>query len=407
MEILKILLVSLILSIIPGQVLRLPFFLEYGAVNLTDIIVIITDIFFVFYFMTTKRSINFSKKVFPAFIVFFTWVITANIFSLSIFDLKQTLSSSFFLIRFLSYFFVSQVILNLIKQEKITAWVNLITFIGFIFILLGFFQLVIFPDLTSLTVYGWDPHQRRIVSTILDPNFAGFIFVVIFAISTTLLLFLKKTKNTFLNKNYLSYFLASIFSIISVIFTFSRSSYLALITAVFVIGLIKSPKMFFLTLSFLLISFFTIPQVKNRVVGAVALDDTAQARIISWENAILVFKSQPIFGVGFNNYRYAQAKYQIFEQPEQIELHSSSGSDSSVLLVAATTGIIGLLLFLFLILTILLSVLRKPANNPIKLITLSVLLALTVHSQFVNSFFFPQISLLFWIIFGLSQIEDV
>lgn len=407
MEILKILLVSSVLSIIPGQILRIPFFLEYGALNLTDLIVIITDVFFVFYFLAVKKSIRLSKSVFPTFAAFFTWIVTANIFSLSIFDPKQTLSSSFFLIRFLSYFFISQVILNSINKEKITPWVNLIIFVGFIFMLLGFFQLFIFPDLTSLTVYGWDPHQKRIVSTLLDPNFAGFIFVMTFAISTTLLLFFKKTKKAFSNKSYVAYLLVSVFSIIAVIFTFSRSSYLALITAIFVIGLIKSPKMFFLTLSFLLISFFTIPQVKNRVIGAVALDDTAQARIISWENAISIFKSQPIFGVGFNNYRYAQAKYQLFDYPEQIELHSSSGSDSSILLVAATTGIVGLVLFLCFMSTILLSVLINTTNKPIKLITLSVLLALLIHSQFVNSFFFPQISLLFWIIFGLSQVEDV
>lgn len=407
MEILKILIVSSILSIIPGQVLRLPFFFEYGAVNLTDLIIISTDIFFVIYFLTIKRSIHFSKKVFPAFVIFFCWAITTNIFSLTIFDLNQTLSSSFFLLRFLSYFFISQVILNCIDKEKIANWLNLITFTGFVFILFGFFQLLFFPDLTSLTAYGWDPHQKRIVSTVLDPNFAGLIFVFIFTISTTSLLFLKKTLNSNLNKNYLFFFLILIFSITSVILTFSRSSYLALISAAFAIGLIKSPKIFFLTIIFFIISFLTIPQVKNRIVGAIALDDTAQARIISWENAITVFKNQPVFGVGFNNYRYAQAKYQLFEHPSQIELHSSSGSDSSILLVAATTGIIGLLLFLFLILTILFSVLKKPMNNPINLITLSVLLTLTVHSQFVNSFFFPQISILFWIIFGLSQIEDV
>lgn len=407
MEILKILLVSLILSIIPGQVLRLPFFLEYGAINLTDILAIITGIFFVCYHFTIKKTFKLSTGVFPIFLIFFIWVITSNIFSLTLFGLKQTLTSSFFLVRFLSYFFISQIILNSIKKEKVSNWINLITFVGFIFIVIGFLQLFILPDLNFLTAYGWDPHQKRIVSTILDPNFAGFIFVLIFIISTTKLLFSVKPGRYVLNRIQFYTLLASIFSIISVIFTFSRSSYLALVTAIFIIGLIKSPKMFFLTLSFLLISFFTIPQVKNRVIGAVALDDTAQARIISWENAILIFKSQPIFGVGFNNYRYAQAKYQLFEHPEQIELHSSSGSDSSILLVAATTGIVGLVLFLFLILTILLSVLRNTTNKPIKLITLSVLLALTVHSQFVNSFFFPQISLLFWIIFGLSQIEDV
>ena len=149
--------------------------------------------------------------------------------------------------------------------------------------LFGFFQLVIFPDLTTLTAYGWDPHQRRIVSTLLDPNFAGFIFVIIFSISTASLLFFKKQN-----------------------------------PKIFIIGALKSPKMLFLTTGFLLLSFFTIPQVKNRVIGALTLDDTSQARIISWKNAAKVLNNQPIFGVGFNNYRYAQEKYQLYKDPNQV-----------------------------------------------------------------------------------------
>lgn len=414
MEILKILLIASIISIIPGQIIRLPFFLEYGAVNLTDLSVFAADIFGLIYLMFFKKSLNLSKKVFPIFFIFVIWTLATNIFSLTLFNIQQILISSFFLLRFLSYFFISQLILNVVEKDKITNWLNLIVFSAFIFILVGFIQLLTFPDLTSLTAYGWDPHQRRIVSTLLDPNFTGFIFVVTFAISTTLLLFLKKQVgklskriNFVYSKKNFVYLLVSLFSIIGVVLTFSRSSYLALIAPILIIGLVKSPKMLFLTTSFLLLSFFTIPQVKNRVIGAVTLDDTSQARIISWKNAVSIFKNQPLFGVGFNNYRYAQEKYQLYDDPNQVELHSSSGSDSSILLVAATTGLIGLFLFLTLLGTLLTTAIKKSSKEPVKLIFLSVLVSLIIHSQFVNSFFFPQISVLFWFIFGLSQINDI
>jgi O-antigen ligase len=333
-------------------------------------------------------------------------MLTSNIFSLTLFNWKQILVSSFFLLRFLSYFFISQIIINIVKKDKIPNWLNLITFTGIIFMLFGFFQLVIFPDLTSLTAYGWDPHQRRIVSTLLDPNFAGFIFVIIFSISTTSLLFLKKQTGKFLKRIYFFYLVASLFSIISVVLTFSRSSYLALINSIFIIGALKSPKMLFLTTGFLLLSFFTIPQVKNRVIGALTLDDTSQARIISWKNAAKVLNNQPIFGVGFNNYRYAQEKYQLYKDPNQVELHSSSGSDSSILLVAATTGLVGLFLFLTFLGSLPAISIKKSSQEPVKLIFISVFVSLIIHSQFVNSFFFPQISVLFWFLFGLSQIND-
>ncbi len=406
MEILKILLIASIISIIPGQIIRLPFFFEYGAVNLTDLIIITTDILVLFWSFLFKKSLNLSKYILPLFFIFFCWALTSNIFSLTIFSWKQILTASFFLLRFLSYFFISQLILNIVEKDKITNWLNLSAFTGLVFTVIGFIQLIIFPDLTSLTAYGWDPHQRRIVSTLLDPNFAGFIFVMTFAISTTSLLFLKKQKEKFPGRIHFFYALVSLFSILAVVLTFSRSSYLALIASIFTIGLVKSPKMLFLTAGFLLLSFFTIPQVKNRVIGAFTLDDTSQARIISWKNAVTVIKHQPLFGVGFNNYRFAQEKYQLYADPNQVELHSSSGSDSSILLVAATTGLIGLFLFLSFLGSLLLKSLKKSSKEPVKLIFLTVLISLMIHSQFVNSFFFPQISVLFWVLFGLSQIND-
>lgn len=406
MQTLKILLIAAIFSLIPSQLLRIPFFLEYGAVNLTDIFVVLINVAFLILVLTTKKPLKLSRSVIPALLIFSLWVICANIFSLTIFSPQQTLSSSLFLVRLIAYFFISQVILNIVKKEELKNWINLIIFTGVIFMALGFLQLVAYPDLTPLVPYGWDPHQRRIVSTILDPNFAGFIFTSIFALSTSILLFAKSQIESE-RKIRLYYLLVSIFALIAVVLTFSRSSYLALLTVIAVIGLIKSPKILLVTGIFLAASFLLIGQVRNRVIGAFTIDDTAQARIISWKNAGSILARQPVFGVGFNNYRFAQEKYQLFDSPGQIELHSASGSDSSILLVAATTGIVGLTLFLGFILTLILAFVKNARSNPIKLASLSIFLALIVHSQFVNSFFFPQIAILVWTIFGLSQVNDL
>lgn len=407
MEIIKILLTASLLSLITGQLLRLPLFLNYGAINLTDILVFALDLTFLFYIFFSRRKLRISHKVFPIVIIFSLWAVTANIFSLSFLSFKEVASSPFFLLRFLAYFFISQVVLNLVERNKIRNWLNAFLLIGFLFIILGFVQLIIFPNLSFLTEYGWDPHQKRIVSTILDPNFAGLIFVFIFSTAVSLFLFEKKS-NYFISepKTKLIYLGLSLLSIIAVLLTYSRSSYLALLVAGLIIGTFKSVKILIAVSIFLLVSFIVLPPVKSRIIGAFSLDKTSQARIESWNNAIEIFKHQPIFGVGFNNYRYAQAKYRLFAYPEQIELHSASGVDSSLLLVAATTGIIGLLLFLALIAVVISSAISNIYLQPASLISLTVFLSLLVHSQFVNSFFFPQISLIFWFIFGLSQIND-
>lgn len=407
MEIIKILLIASLFSLITGQLLRFSLFLNYGALNLTDLLVFALDLTFIFYVFFNRKKTKFSRKVFPVIILFTLWAATANIFSLSFLNFSEVASSPFFLLRFLAYFFISQVVLNSLEKEKIISWLNTFLLIGFIFIACGFLQLILFPNLNFLTVYGWDPHQKRIVSTILDPNFAGLIFVFIFSTAISLYLFEQKSMPiTLTSKNRLLYLGLSLLAIVAVLLTYSRSSYLALIAAGLTIGTFKSPKILLAVLIFLLVSFIAIPQVKNRIIGAFEIDETSQARIVSWKNAITIFQHQPIFGVGFNNYRYAQAKYRLFAYPEQIELHSASGVDSSLLLVAATTGIIGLLLFLALIAVVISSAISNIYLQPASLISLTVFLSLLVHSQFVNSFFFPQISLIFWFIFGLSQIND-
>lgn len=407
MEIVKILLIASLCSLISGQLLRLSLFLNYGAINLTDFLVFAVDGSFLFWTFLRRKKLQFSRKIFPIIILFTLWAATANIFSLSFFSFSQVAASPFFLLRFLAYFFISQVVLNSVEKRKIINWLNTLLLIGFIFIASGFLQLMLFPNLNFLTAYGWDPHQKRIVSTILDPNFAGLIFVLIFSAAISLYLFGQKSKPTVITPRSRVFYLGlSFLSIVAVLLTYSRSSYLALLTAGLTIGTFKSPKILAAVIIFLLVSFIAIPQVKSRITGAFEIDETSQARILSWKNAITIFKHQPIFGVGFNNYRYAQAKYRLFTYPEQIELHSASGVDSSLLLVAATTGIIGLALFLALIIAIISSTVSNIYLQPASLISLTAFLSLLVHSQFVNSFFFPQISLVFWFIFGLSQVDD-
>ena len=77
---------------------------------------------------------------------------------------------------------------------------------------------------------------------------------------------------------------------IAAILTFSRSTYLAFLTVLATIGILKSPRLLLAFLGIFLIAFFSVPQVKTRVAGALSVDETAQARLESWEKAIVIFQ---------------------------------------------------------------------------------------------------------------------
>ena len=104
----------------------------------------------------------------------------------------------------------------------------------------------------------------------------------------------------------------------------------------FVIGVSKSTKVLIGTFLAFVIVFFGIGQARERILGAFNLDETSQARIQSWENALIIFKDHPVFGVGFNNYRTSETADFSFPLA-----HHVSGPDNSYLFILATTGILG------------------------------------------------------------------
>ena len=400
MQAISLLLIAVLVSIISGQLIRLPFLGASGAITLADIFVLATDLTFIIYALAIKKSLKIENKIFFPALLFILSASASTFLAAGTFKLSEILISSLFLIRFIFYFFLSVVIFNVVTYEKVHSWFKIILSIGTLFTVVGLFQFVLLPNLSFLTVYGWDPHQQRIASTLLDPNFSGMIFVVIFAISISLYLYQKG------KKIFGFYPFVAAISFIALILTFSRSSYLALLVAVTTIGILKSPKLLISILTLFLVAFLLIGQVRSRIIGAFTLDETAKARLESWQKGAAIFKDNLLFGVGFNTYRYAQERYGFFSPDEPLGGHSGAGSDSSIILVAATTGIVGLSFYLFFLLTILRIFAKRARQDPLHLASFSIFLALLVHSQFVNSLFFPQIMLILWFILGLVQVYD-
>ncbi|MEX2028837.1 MAG: O-antigen ligase family protein [Candidatus Curtissbacteria bacterium] len=397
MDFLKLFLVATLLTLIPGQILRIPPASQLGALTLSDISVFLLDGLFIFYALSIRKSLKFPNRIVFPFILFIAWAISTLTRAMTVFTVAEVATSALFIARFAAYFFLSVVCFNIVTKAQATKWVNLILFVGTLYALIGFVQFVIIPDLTFLTPLGWDPHQRRIVSTIIDPNFSGYIFVLIFSLATSL--YLSARQKT-------PYALMAIVSFVALILTFSRSSYLAFIAAVTVIGLIKSRKLLVLALLTLFLIFTIVPQVRARVVGALTIDETSQARIESWQNATVVIRDNPIFGVGFNTYRFAQERYNFFSPDNPLGGHSGGGVDSSLLLVLATTGAVGLFLFALFLTSVAKTVSRDVGSDPLRLAMLASFAALLVHSLFVNSLFFPQIMLLIFPLIGLASKDD-
>ena len=118
----------------------------------------------------------------------------------------------------------------------------------------------------------------------------------------------------------------------------------------------------------------------------VKLERTASIvlRFEDYRDTLVIFEKAPLLGVGYNNLCIARAKYL---RQTNLNSHACSGSASSLLLLLATTGILGFIAFLKLLKEIVVNL----TKNTYGVTFLSCLVALLVHSAFVNSLFYPWV----------------
>lgn len=311
--------------------------------------------------------------------------------SLIIFQSNQSFLGGLYLLRlfsFASFFLLVRFLVSSKKKLKGVFSDSLVS-VAVIAGLFGWVQYFFYPDIRPLVVWGWDDHLFRLVGTFLDPGFISIILVMGFLLTFSKFLSSKK--------KFLIFVLVFLFSAIS--FTYSRAGYLALIAGIFTILYLKNKINTFFPLALVfLMTIFILPRPSGE---GVKLERTfsVYARLNNYQETIKVWQRSPLFGVGFNNLCLARQKYlgrgDLFS-------HSCSGSDASLLLVLATTGIVGLISFLHLLFRIP-GFLNKSVDS---LAFKSTLSAVFVHSLFVNSLFYPWVMGFMAILLALSLKED-
>lgn len=364
----------LILAISFGQILRIPIF-SSGAINFLDLTVI-------FFSILGLIKIKFKLKNPPNFIKFFMGFLVVGTISLFISPLNlsktELLISFSYILRLIFLILLFLIIYSSDPfhiKEKIK---NILISSALVLAILGFLQLIFLPDLSFLTVNGWDPHFFRLVSSFLDPNFMGAYFALNLILVLNYLT-LKKKQNIFI---FIIFYLA-------LLLTFSRSSYLMFLVSGLIFSFLKKNIKLTILITGLFIILLLSFQIYTKQVADpkhIDREKSASFRLNTWQQGLVVFQKSPIFGVGYNSYRFAVKKYNIGDE-QFLESHGASANDSSFLTVLSTTGILG---FIFYIL-FLISLIKQSLKN--NLILVASLSGLIIHSFFANSLFYPPIFL--------------
>lgn len=387
---------------------------QLGRIDLgSGVVVYLSDLLLIFILLVWSIKIIYNKKyrVFKTyltlpiglfiFVCLVSWLF--NFINLQTFEL---IYSMFYLLRWIIYGFVFLIVdsLNLNVKKNI---IKILILSQLLFIILGLIQYSFYPNLRNLYYLGWDDHLYRLFSTFLDPNFAAtqlnlFIFLLVPIILT----------NNFLSHKYKKLLLV-IFSLsfISLLLTYSRSGYLMFTSGIFIsLWMLNKKRLILLSFSLLTIGIVLIP--KNLGSAGVELWRTASisARSKSLQQAIIIINDNPVFGVGFNSYRYIQKKYGFTDEKNWEVTHSGAGTDNSFLFVFATTGILGIFTYLYLWFVILkrnFNIYKKSRdylNDKIfSVVIISSVIGLFVNSLFINSLFYPAIMFWMWTILGLGE----
>lgn len=346
-----------------------------------------------------REPIKLPPTLLPAALFFFFGLASLLIHSANM-SLGEVLPAAFYGIRWASFYFLSVMVWNQTRDEKrFTLWM-LFAFTLLISIA-GFVQLDVMPDFTTMENLGWDPHVSRLLSTWFDPNFVGGFLAFMLPLILGTAWDEKKTRKFLLPLAFVV--------LVALALTLSRSAYLALITGLFVFGLLRSIKLLAALGVALILMVAVLPPVQDRFLSLVDSlesffvedytlpDASARLRFASWDEAWQLFLDEPILGQGYNRYKYAALELGTLKD---LNIHSASGGDSSLLNVLAMTGLLGFLPFLavYLLLAKKAWDLRKTGYG---LGFFSALCGLFVHCIFVNSLLFPLFMAPFWISAGL------
>ena len=316
----------------------------------------------------------------------------------------QLVVSLAYLARWMVYFALYLAIINVVRRDDLmslwrTVEATILAFAAFGIvqaIFLPHFAQLVYPD--SVVWRDWDEQGHRLVSTVLDPNIAGAMLIVILLIEIAQL---ASGEHVPLWKPVLLF--------AAVIATLSRSALLSLMVGgvciLLVLGI--SRRVMKLVALIGVLGLAALPKILSfaAAFNKLRLDDSsALGRIVNWLRGLRIWADHPIFGIGFNTYGYVSEWY-----GGVLRGTTTYSLDGGLLFIAVMTGIVGLALYCLMLYLVVRNCRRVwrdrslPASwRALATGTTAATAAICVNSLFVNSLLTTFVMELLWILWAMA-----
>jgi hypothetical protein len=315
----------------------------------------------------------------------------------------QALVSAGYLARWLFYFAVYVVAINTLRASDANRVWRALEAAILVFAVFGIFQSAFLPDFAQLVYpesrpqFDWDVQGHRLVSTFLDPNFAGAF------IDIGLMVCLARMAVGAKVAGWKPLVLA-----VALVLTLSRSSLLAAFVGGGVILLIQglSKRVLRAVGIATLIVMAALPKLLTFAASYHKLgvaDPSALARLTSLVHGWTVLKDHWLIGIGFNTWGYIAQRYGWL-----LSFTATFGLDGGLFFILVLTGVVGLAIYLCMLWSVFRAA-RRIWTNPamsrdsrgLAIGAAASIPMIVVHSLFTNSLLLPFLMEPLWLLWAL------
>ncbi|MFC7394675.1 O-antigen ligase family protein [Scopulibacillus cellulosilyticus] len=424
----------------------LVFFKAYlGPLPLSIEIITIPILVICFFIDYIRGAISFTAFRISPFVIAFTVYFIISVISLI--KAESMATGVMEIIRFLSYVFLFLIVVK-VKFSVRQFRMFLYTFGASIALvaLYGLVQYIFNFSLNQSGMYALNEAKGRVASTFLNPNYyAGFInfvlpcvllYAVCYAESKTFQILGMAVYGILLMNLILTYTRAGWMTFIGgliLIFIFAGKDFyerlfkwrIMISIVVIICVLFNMPdvqlrtKSAFHAMSNVIQTYLGDDQEKkaagesnddeNKSLDEMRADNNTEVAVVSrtilWKTGWMMFKENPVLGVGEGNYLVRYPGY-VKKYPKLDLGYQAYSVHNSYLKILAETGILGLLSFLSIFVVYYLFIIRQYflSNRYIKPLIIAIFAgSATYFMQNLtnNLYFIPQVNVVFWIVSGL------
>lgn len=345
----SLLLTGIFISLLAGQFARIELISLLANVYIHEFLILVFICYSFFRFrMSPVKNLFKAKGVWA----FFLLVVFSFIFSFPEFTQLQNSIAALYLLRVVLYLLFGTYLFALLKQKKEARNIiyKLIYTFSILLLVITAIQYIFFPNFWGLYQLGWDPHLFRASAIYLDVFIAAALYGML-----AIFWFGQKQK------------IMAFCFVIALILSLSRSSYLAFTVSILYFFITEGKwKQLFISLSVFILLIVIMPKPFGEG-GNLLRTSSINSRILDYKLGVSLWQKKPLFGYGYNRIRFVKEHLGLAQTDDKS--HSLASFHSSFLMILVTTGAVGFIACIFL----LISFFRKYSEMRVYLVYLIVM----------------------------------